>query len=79
PTLQLAPFLDMGQVWNHPNNPNSLPSQTFLVGGGLGLLWEPIPHLNIRLDYGFPLIQLRDRGDNLQDHGIYFNLVYTLN
>lgn len=79
PTLQLAPFLDMGQVWNHPNNPNSLPSQTFLVGGGLGLLWEPIPNLNIRLDYGLPLTQLRDRGDNLQDHGIYFNLVYTLN
>lgn len=77
PTLQLAPFVDMGKVWNHSNNPNRLPDHTFLVGTGLGLLWEPVPNLNLRLDYGIPLVQLGDRGDDLQDHGIYFNMVYS--
>ena len=30
--LQIAPFLDIGKVWNSANNPQRLPSQTFLVG-----------------------------------------------
>jgi len=79
PNLQLAPFVDVGKVWNHPDNPNELFGQTFLAGVGLGLLWEPIPNLNLRVDYGFPLMDLEDRGDDLQDDGLYFNVVYTIN
>ncbi|MGC9524366.1 MAG: ShlB/FhaC/HecB family hemolysin secretion/activation protein [Limnospira sp.] len=78
PNLQLAPFVDVGKVWNHPDNPNELFGQTFLVGAGLGLLWEPIPNLNLRVDYGFPFMDLEDRGDNFQDDGLYFNVVYTI-
>jgi hemolysin activation/secretion protein len=77
--LQVAPFIDLGTVWNHPDNPNNtnLPSQRFLASAGLGLLWEPIPHLNLRLDYGIPFVDLSDRGDNAQDHGFYFSVYYT--
>ena len=78
PNLQLAPFVDVGKVWNHPDNPNELFGQTFLAGVGLGVLWEPLPNLNLRVDYGYPLIELDDRGDNLQDDGLYFNVVYTI-
>jgi hemolysin activation/secretion protein len=82
PKLQLAPFLEAGTVWNAANNPNKLPNnqtikQTFLAGVGLGVIWEPIPRLNLRVDYAFPLVRISDRGDNLQDKGIYFNIIYT--
>ncbi|MEH1822729.1 MAG: ShlB/FhaC/HecB family hemolysin secretion/activation protein [Nostoc sp.] len=78
-TIQLAPFVDMGAVWNQSNNPNQLPNQTFLVGAGLGFLWNQalgIDNLFMRLDYGFPFIDLSDRGNNAQDDGFYFSLRY---
>src|SRR4028119_1280367 len=77
PKLQLAPFLEAGTVWNAANNPNKLPNQRFLAGVGLGVIWEPIQRLNLRVDYAFPLVRISDRGDNLQDKGIYFNIIYT--
>ncbi|NJR23834.1 MAG: ShlB/FhaC/HecB family hemolysin secretion/activation protein [Richelia sp. CSU_2_1] len=77
PTLQIAPFIDAGAVWNNGSNPNKLPNQTFLAGAGLGVLWSPIQQVNVRLDYGLPLVNLSDRGDNLQDSGIYFSIIYT--
>jgi len=77
PKLQLAPFLDAGTVWNVANNPNKLTNQTFLAGLGLGVIWEPIQRVNLRVDYALPLVRISDRGDNLQDKGIYFNIIYT--
>ncbi|MBW4615757.1 MAG: ShlB/FhaC/HecB family hemolysin secretion/activation protein [Desmonostoc vinosum HA7617-LM4] len=79
PIIQLAPFLDLGAVWNQSDNPNKLPRQTFLVGAGLGFLWNQalgIDHLSLRLDYGIPFIDLSDRGNNAQDDGFYFSLRY---
>jgi hemolysin activation/secretion protein len=79
PTIQLAPFIDMGAVWNQSNNPNQLPSQTFLASTGLGLIWNQalgIENLSLRLDYGFPFINLNNRGNNIQDDGFYFSLRY---
>ena len=77
PKLQLAPFLDAGTVWNLANNPNKLNDQRFLAGAGLGVIWEPIRRVNLRVDYAFPLVRISDKGDNLQDNGIYFNIIYT--
>ena len=76
PTFQLAPFFDAGKIWNKSDNPNPLPSQTFLAAIGLGLLWQPIPRLNLRLDYAIPFIDLRDRGNDAQDEGFHFSLSY---
>lgn len=75
-TFQLAPFFDTGVVWNVSDNPNPLPSQRFLAGLGLGVIWELLPQLNLRLDYGYPLIDLADRGKNAQDEGFYFSVRY---
>ena len=73
PTLQFAPFLDVGAAINTKNNPNSLSqNQNVLAGIGLGILWDPRPDLSIRLDYGYPLVDI-EAGDNIQDHGLYFN------
>ena len=79
PILQLAPFVDAGIVWNRPNTPNRLPRQTFLAGIGMGLLWQTwVRGLTLRLDYALPLVNLRDRGNDLQDNGFYFSLNYQL-
>lgn len=79
PVLQLIPFLDMGKVWNRSGNPNPEARQRFLVGTGIGLLWEPaldVKGLSLQLDYAFPLTTLDDRGSNLQDQALYFKLNY---
>jgi hemolysin activation/secretion protein len=75
PTFQLAPFVDLGKVWNNPDNPVPLPAQTFLAGVGVGLLWDPDSVLSIRLDFTVPLVNLDDRGTNAQDDGIYFSVI----
>ncbi|MGL5831948.1 MAG: ShlB/FhaC/HecB family hemolysin secretion/activation protein [Waterburya sp.] len=77
PQFILAPFLDLGTVWNNGDNPNQLPDQNFLAALGLGLIWEPIDNLNLRLDYAPPLVDLSDRGDNLQDNGLHFSINYN--
>ncbi len=74
--FQLAPFGDLGVVWNSNDNPNQQPDQTFIAGVGLGLIWQALPNLNIRLDYGLHLVSLDDRGNNAQDDGLYFSVKY---
>lgn len=76
PVVQLAPFLDMGAVWNSSSNPNSLGDQNFLAGAGLGFIYNPLDSFSARLDYALPLITLDDEGDNAQDEGFYFSLNY---
>jgi hemolysin activation/secretion protein len=74
--LQLAPFVDVGSVWNNSRNLNALPNQNFLAGGGVGVLYEPIKRLNLRLDYAIPFVNLSDRGSNVQESALYFSLGY---
>lgn len=77
PIVQLAPFVDVGKVWNSSGNPNRLADQTFLAAAGLGLQWEALPGLTIRLDYAVPFIELSDRTQNAQDESFYFSVRYT--
>ncbi len=74
--VQLAPFVDLGTIWNNSRNLNVLPNQNFLAGGGLGILVEPIKRLNLRLDYAIPFVNLSDRGSNLQESSLYFSVGY---
>lgn len=76
PILRIAPFLDFGTVWNRSNNPNNLPNQRFLAGGGLGVILEPAPGLTLRADYAVPFVNLSDRGENAQDKAFYFSAGY---
>ncbi|MBD2137777.1 ShlB/FhaC/HecB family hemolysin secretion/activation protein [Anabaena sp. FACHB-1237] len=74
--LQVVPFVDFGKVWNASQNPNELAKQTLLISSGLGFIWEPLPNLNLQVDYAFPFTTLDDKGDNIQDNGWYFLLNY---
>ncbi|MEM6255898.1 MAG: ShlB/FhaC/HecB family hemolysin secretion/activation protein [Cyanobacteria bacterium P01_D01_bin.156] len=76
PVIQIAPFIDMGAIWNNADNPNRLGDQNFLAGAGLGFLYEPIDGFNIRLDYAVPIVEIDDEGGNAQDQGFYFNVNY---
>lgn len=75
--FQVAPFVDAGAVWNDGDNPADTPDDSFLAGIGLGLLWEPLPDLNIRLDFALPLVEISDRGENAQDRAFYFSVNYA--
>ena len=69
--LVLAPFFDLGTLWNNGSNPTLLPPQNLLAAGGLGIIFEPIERLTLRIDLAIPLMNLNDRGNNLQDSSIY--------
>ena len=71
--LRIAPFFDIAAVWN---NRGSNPDPNIIAGTGVGLLWQPRPDLNLRLDYGLPLVSVEDRGNTLQDNGLYFSVQY---
>ena len=71
--LQLIPFIDAGTGWNtQTDNPNP----SVLLGTGLGVQWQPIPDANLRLTYGLPLIGVPNRGNSLQENGLYFSFTY---
>jgi hemolysin activation/secretion protein len=71
--LQIIPFVEAGHGWN---NRTADSADDFLLGAGLGVRWQPTPELDVRLDYGLPLIDVADQGDSLQDNGLYFSLRY---
>jgi hemolysin activation/secretion protein len=71
--LQLAPSFEIGTVWN---DRDINPDPATIASLGLGLRWQVAPDLSLRLDYGLPLISVGDRGNSLQDKGIYFSVRY---
>lgn len=71
--LQLAPFFEIGTAWN---NRDIDPNPTTIASVGLGLRWLIIPGLSVRLDYGIPLISVGDRGNSLQENGLFFSIRY---
>jgi len=73
--LQIAPFIDFGVGWNHSGEKPNADSDK-LLGAGLGLVWQMGDRLNVRLDYGIPLINARSGDRTLQEKGIYFRINY---
>jgi hemolysin activation/secretion protein len=85
PVFEVRPFVDMGAAWNVSDNPNGQQSQRFLIGAGVGIwaslgrLWEPLRDFWFKVDYGYPFIDLDDKGNNAQDKGLYFSVNYEPN
>jgi hemolysin activation/secretion protein len=69
--FQLAPFIDVGTVWNNNSNPNTL------LSTGVGLQWRT-DKLNARIDWGIPLINYPTQKGSWQDNGLYFSIRYFL-
>ncbi len=70
--IQLAPFFDIGTIWNNGDVPVTNPST--LMSVGVGLRWQFDPYFSARLDWGYPLNQIDQQGKSLQDSGIYFQI-----
>jgi hemolysin activation/secretion protein len=71
--LQLTPFIEIGTGWN---NRSENPNPSFIASLGLGMEWQVFRGLDARLDYGIPLVGLKEQGNSLQDNGLYFSLRY---
>ncbi len=69
--FQLAPFIDVGTVWNNNYNPNTL------LSTGVGLQWRT-DRLNARIDWGIPLMNYPTQTGSWQDNGLYFSIRYFL-
>jgi hemolysin activation/secretion protein len=73
-TLQIAPFIDFGKVWNANGNN---PEPQNLMGIGVGLLWQMGDKFTARLDWGIPLLDIDSRKRTWQENGVYFQVQYN--
>lgn len=69
--VKLLPFVEAGTIWNASSTNSTTQS---LLGIGLGATYQPIRNLLLRLDYGIPLVNVSNSGNNLQDSGLYFSV-----
>ena len=74
--VQIAPFFDIGTVWN--NDSFEIPNTT-LPSVGVGLNFSAADSFNARLDWGIPLTDVENNSNSssLQEDGIYFSLDYN--
>ncbi|MBR8830128.1 MAG: Outer membrane protein assembly factor BamA [Chroococcopsis gigantea SAG 12.99] len=72
-TLQITPFLEAGTGWN---NSSFNPDPSTIAGTGIGLRWLITAGLQVRLDYGIPLLPFKRQGDSFQENGFYFSIRY---
>lgn len=71
--LVLAPFVEIGTVWN---NQDPDPNPATIASLGLSGHWQIGSGWDLRLDYGIPLIQVNKQGNSLQENGFSFLLRY---
>ncbi|WP_019505635.1 ShlB/FhaC/HecB family hemolysin secretion/activation protein [Pleurocapsa sp. PCC 7319] len=72
--VQIAPFIDIGTVWN---NDEVEIANTTLPSLGVGLNFATGTNFNARLDWGIPIVNIDNEGDSLQEDGIYFSIDYN--
>lgn len=72
--LSVVPFIDAGTAWN---NELEDPDPNFILGAGLGLIFQISDSLYARLDYGIPIISTDIEERTWQENGIYFSVNYT--
>ena len=73
--FQVVPFIDGGVVWN--SDGEEVEGSNNLAAAGVGLqvsLWNKI---NMRLDYGIPLVDVNSRDKTAQEEGFYFSVSTT--
>ena len=69
--VQIAPFFDLGTVWN--SGDVEITNAT-LPAIGVGLNLSLGERFNARLDWGIPLTSVEGEDSSLQEDGIYFSL-----
>lgn len=72
--VQVAPFFDIGTVWN---SDDLEVTNSVLPSLGVGLNFSTGNNFNARLDWGIPLVNVETKGNSLQEDGIHFSLDYN--
>lgn len=76
PFFQIAPFLDGAYLWNADDSAN-VTDNNFLLGTGVGFLFNVVEGLNARADLAYPLVDVEELGtDDPPGLRFYFNLGY---
>ena len=69
--VQIAPFFDIGTLWN---SDDLEVTNATLPGVGVGLNFAMGTNFNARLDWGIPLTSIEGEKNSLQEDGIYFSI-----
>ncbi len=73
--FQVVPFIDGGVAWNSDDEEVEGTNGLAAVGVGLQVsLWDKV---NMRLDYGIPLVDVDSRDKTAQEEGFYFSVSAT--
>jgi hemolysin activation/secretion protein len=72
--LSAVPFIDVGTSWSNSDNLNQEEDSVASLGVGLQLNLQE--SLRARLDYGIPLVDVKDSNNTLQENGLYLSLEY---
>lgn len=70
--FRLAPFFEVGTVWN--NEPQFIPTANTLAAVGIGLRYQQGDCPSARLDWGIPLLNTPEQRPSLQESGIYISV-----
>jgi len=70
--LTLSPFFDSGYAWNRDNRAQT---PELISGIGCGMTCNPSDQINATVYYGYPLKHFAHNEDDLQDMGIYFDVM----
>ena len=73
--VQLAPFFDIGTIWNKDDEIEI--ENDILPSIGLGLNFSAGDRFSARLDWGIPLVDIDIDSNSLQEDGIYFSINYN--
>ncbi len=71
--LQVTPFLEGGYGWN---TVEADPANNTLLSLGVGMLLQ-VEKLDLRVDWGIPLMNRSEERGTLQERGVYFTLGYS--
>jgi hemolysin activation/secretion protein len=76
PFFRIAPFLDGAYVWNDGDSAE-VTDNNFLLGTGVGVLFNVVEGLNARADFAYPLIDVEELAtDDPPGLRFYFTLGY---
>ena len=76
PFFRVAPFLDGAYVWNDDDSID-VTDNNFLLGTGVGFLFNFVDGLNARADLAYPLIDIEELStDDPPGLRFYFSLGY---
>jgi hemolysin activation/secretion protein len=71
--LQIAPFVDVGTVWNSSGIEKF--DRQMLMSVGTGLRWELGDTMSANFYWGIPLVDVNSRGRTWQEKGLHFSVL----